>query len=100
MGERIVEVWSLEFPRSGTEHESSKEEIVKSPSASVLILNPLSHMISCTKCVAYFYEEVPGIDAFGVNYGNTNNFLENPSKRHRINILPVSLNLSPGACHF
>ncbi|OBQ08103.1 MAG: hypothetical protein AN490_08815, partial [Anabaena sp. AL09] len=57
---------------------------------SVLILNPLSHKTSCTKCVAYFHEEVPGKDAFGVNYGNTNNFLDNPSKIHRINILALN----------
>ena len=53
----------------------------------MLILNPLSHKTSCTKCVAYFYEKVPGTDAFGVNYGNTNNFPGNRSKTHKINIL-------------
>jgi len=30
---------------------------------------------------------VPGTDAFGVNYGNTNNFPGNRSKTHKINIL-------------
>jgi hypothetical protein len=54
--------------------------------ASVLILKPLFHKILCTKYVAYFYKKSSVPVAFGVNYGNTHNFRDIPSKTHKINI--------------
>ncbi len=37
---------------------------------------------------------MPGTDAFGVNYGNTNNFPVNRSKAHKINILVLPVDLT------
>ena len=81
--EPVPDIYGIELLKALMEeygfHQKDLIPVFKTESR-VLILNPLSHKTSCTKCVAYFYEKVLGTDVFGEIYGNTDNFLDNPSK--------------------
>ena len=50
------------------------------PRGSFAIFTPYPIRLHAQNVPPYFYEKVLGTDVFGINYGNTNNFLDNPSK--------------------
>ncbi|MBD2277979.1 hypothetical protein H6F99_06510 [Aphanizomenon flos-aquae FACHB-1040] len=50
------------------------------PSSANTVLDFQLGRLHAQNMSPYFYEKVHGTDVFGVNYGNTNNFSDNPSK--------------------
>ena len=77
--EKTLTVWGWKDGKAGTEN---KHELPPSNGAEM----PLIFGDAVVVGAGEFNEK--DYDAFGVNYGNTNNFLDNPSKIHRINIVP------------